>query len=219
MRHSVRRTLPALLIPALFVGCDQGLVDARTPEISRVRNMDQPMDETIDNPGEFEGGGLIDGGGGFGGGGTTTTTTEPFAPPPPPFFLFDPLPTPTPTFTPAGVFTCGDVTHPFWGIDNGWSNDITRGTTLYFSGIVVPGTQMGWGIYNTSGNLVKAHRTQPARSNCVVHHEPEAVSTWDLAPGYYHVYASYWGLERYGSESSTGVARHYPRYVGPLRIR
>ncbi|HEU4454340.1 MAG TPA: hypothetical protein VFR81_14830 [Longimicrobium sp.] len=185
--------------------------------------MDEPGDVPIYQlPGGIEGGEPIDGdgGGGGGGGGGTVPPPDPFAPPPPPLFVWDPMPSATPMFNPSGVYSCGQVTHPFWGLGNGtWSNDITRGTTLYVSGIVVPGTQMGWGIYNTSGYLVKGHGTQPARSNCVVHHESEALSTWDLEPGYYHVFAAYYGVTNGGVESSSGTAQHYSRYVGPLRIR
>jgi hypothetical protein len=118
-------------------------------------------------------------------------------------------------------YECGQVTHVFWSLGSTWSEDITRGTTLYVTGVVVPRTRINWGFYNAAGQRVKTHLTQPARDNCVVHHEPEAVSTWDLTPGYYYLYASYNGLEYYyGVESSFGYAMGYVgKYVGVLRIR
>jgi len=46
-----------------------------------------------------------------------------------------------------------------------------------------------------------------------------ASGSWCLAPGYYHVFANYYGVTRNGAESSSGTAQHYTKYVGPLRIR
>jgi hypothetical protein len=156
------------------------------------------------------------GGGGTGGG----TTPDPFAPPPRPL-LFAPDLAIVPGGAGYGLYSCGQITHPVWGLYSGWSQDITRGTTIYFSGVVVPYSRVNWGIYDQYGNQVKTHLTQPSRENCVVHHEPEGVSTWDLAPGYYYLYASYTGLQYYyGVESATG----YPvgiqgKFVQALRIR
>lgn len=42
-----------------------------------------------------------------------------------------------------------------------------------------------------TGQIVARHVTQPSRLNCVVHHEPEAFSTWNLPPGRIDVYATY----------------------------
>jgi hypothetical protein len=113
------------------------------------------------------------------------------------------------------------VTHPFWGLGSTFNNDITVGTTIYVSGIVVPGTQMNWGIYDQFGNQVKTHLTQNSRSNCVVHHEPEAISTAGMAPGYYYLYASYNGLTNYTpQQTSAGYTTPFGgRYVGPFRLR
>ena len=75
-------------------------------------------------------------------------------------------------------------------------------------------------FYDVNGQLVKTHATQRARDNCVIHHEPEAISTWDLAPGYYYIYASYWSLVNYGYESTygwpTGIVG---RKIATIRIR
>ena len=102
-----------------------------------------------------------------------------------------------------------------------FSNDVVRGTTLYFRGVVVPKSVANFAIYNQSGQLVKSHITQGARDNCVIHHEPEAFSTWGFAPGYYYVYASYWSLSWTPPfDNFSGLPfSHHGRFIQALRIR
>ncbi|HEX8362371.1 MAG TPA: hypothetical protein VF613_19790 [Longimicrobium sp.] len=205
MNQSVRLVLAALSSAALLGACDRGITESRSAEDVEIRvNLPPP-----DDPG--------DGGGGGGGGGTAV---EPFNPPPRPYFQAPNLPTYS-----GGVigtlYSCGQVTHAFWGLGSTFNNDITVGTTIYVSGIVVPGTQMNWGIYDRFGNQVMTHLTQPARSNCVVHHEPEAISTSSMAPGYYYLYASYNGLTNYTpQQTSAGYTTPFGgTYVGVFRLR
>lgn len=173
--------------------------------------IDQPLD-----PGDVGGGGGGEptGGGDSGGGGDAA---GPFAPPVQPYFQAPNLPTYTGGAYPNVYYSCGQVTHPFFG----FSNDVVRGTTIYVSGIVVPGTKMNWGIYNQAGQQVLTHLTQSAGNNCVVAHEPEGISTAGLAPGYYYLYASYMQLQQYyGVESSAGYSlTNSGKYVGALRVR
>jgi hypothetical protein len=213
MKQRLTRLLAVLSATAMLAACDHGVVDSRAPQGGTSRHMaiiDQPID-----PGD--GGGTIDPGTG-GGGGTTTPppAVAPFAPPPPPFIFASGLPL---YFSgPGGVqLQCGQVTHAFWG----FSNDVTQGTPIYVTGVVVPSSRMNWGIYNQSGQLVKTHLTQPAHSNCVVYHEPEAVATYDMAPGYYYLYASYMGLSNFPPfESSFGyILGIQGKYIGALRVR
>lgn len=161
-------------------------------------------------PGEDDPGG----GGGGGGGGETV---PPFNPPPRPFIFASDLVAPAPPGPPGAIFSCNQVTHPFWG----FSNDVTQGTTIYLTGIVVPHTSMHWGIYNQAGQKVRDHWTQNSRDNCVVHHEPEGVSTAGLAPGYYYLYSSYVQIvNQFGQETFSGYALSTTgKYVGPLRVR
>ncbi|HEU0051602.1 MAG TPA: hypothetical protein VFQ39_00450, partial [Longimicrobium sp.] len=112
--------------------------------------------------------------------------------------------------------SCNQIAH----VKIAFSNDVYQGTTLYVGGVVVKGSYANVYFYDVSGNLVMTHATQRARDNCVIHHEPEAFSTWGLSPGYYYVYASYWTLTNYGYESTYGwptavVGRH----IATLRIR
>lgn len=223
MQRSTRRFLSLLAGSAVLAGCGDQIVG---PQASAAARAALSCEELIPysyslysvcNPGELEPVDPLDPGNG--GGGTPPTPPPPFAPPPAPYLV-----------APLAVYlggqsntwySCGQVTHPFWGLYSGWSQDVTQGTTIYASGIVVPNTRMNWGIYDQYGNLVASHLTQPSRNNCVVHHEPEGISTWGLAPGYYYLYASYMGLSAYGGgESSSGYITTIPgRYVGPLRVR
>ena len=144
----------------------------------------------------------------------TPTPIPPFDPPPAPYRTADvPL-----IYGGFGWQTqsCNQIAH----VKIAFSNDVVQGTTLYVAGVVVKGAYSNVYFYDASGNLVKTHATQRARDNCVIHHEPEAFSTWDLAPGYYYVYASYWSLTNYGYESTygspTGIVG---RLIATIRIR
>ncbi len=221
MKRTASLALAALSATALLAACERGVLDPRTPAAGGIPRSMESEDPSFENPrmlepvdGEVGGG---EGGGGDGGGGSGGGT-DPFNPPPepaaqqgfPPYYAY---------WNASKWYSCGQVTHAFWGLGSSWSNDITRGTTIYVSGIAIPRTFMDWGIYDQYGNMVVFHRTQPARSNCVVHHEDEAISTSGWAPGYYYLYAVYSGLENGGVESSSGYGRAYGKYVGPLRVR
>lgn len=144
----------------------------------------------------------------------TQPTIPPFDPPPAPYTTAD-----VPLIY--GGFnwqtqSCNQIAH----VKIAFSNDVPQGTTLYVGGVVVRGAYSNIYFYDVNGNLVKTKYTQRARDNCVIHHEPEAFSTWDLAPGYYYVYASYWSLTNYGYESTygwpTGITG---RHIATIRIR
>ncbi len=83
--------------------------------------------------------------------------------------------------------TCAQFPHVF----TGFSNDLQRGTPLYLTGVVAPGTYVVFGFYNQFGQLADLQLTTAARNNCVIHHEENAFSTSRLAPGYYTLYANY----------------------------
>lgn len=220
MKRPMRLALAALSGIALLAACDRGIVSSRSADGATIRLLSPDIDQPIDDGG---GGGVGDDGGGGGGGGTGggSTGPGPFSPPPPPYYQAPNLPN---YLGGSGgvLYSCGQITHPIWSIGNTFDNDIPVGTTIYVSGVVVPGTKMNWGIYDQWGNQVRTHLTQPARSNCVVHHEPEYVSTYGLAPGYYYLYASYNGITGGpGSiyETSYGYAAGFTgKYVGPLRL-
>lgn len=159
----------------------------------------------------------IDDGGGEGGGGIYTPSVPPFNPPPRPFLFASDL-TLYGQINHPGYQSCNQVAHVWVG----GGSDVTQGTTLYGTGVVVPNSLVYFGFYNAAGTLVKTHLTQAARSNCVVHYEPEAIGTWDLAPGYYYIYASYWGLSPWNSTFDTLAGYplgHVGVYISPLRIR
>jgi hypothetical protein len=153
-----------------------------------------------------------EGGGGGGGGGGTTI--PPFDPPPSPVSgVSVPLDYNFNTGQPAD---CLQNPHAWVA----FNLDVVQGTTLYPTGVVVPHSRANFYFYNSAGQLVKTHLTQPAHDNCVIYHEPEAMSTWDMPPGYYYIYASFWTLPYYNS----GVWTGYPvgltyGYIAVMRIR
>ncbi|HEX6041585.1 hypothetical protein [Longimicrobium sp.] len=231
MRSAPRLTLSLLAGLALAACSDpvtspRASIDARGP--SGICDDDTDILNStalfICGPGDpIDGGGGDTGGGGGGGGGDTGGgdtggggTTDPYAPPPQPFDYDTSLPIYWGGSS-STWYSCGQTTKAFWG----YSKDVTWGTTIYLSGITVPGTRVNWRIYDANGQLQISHLSQPSRSNCVVHHEPEGVSTWGLVPGYYYLYASYMGLQgAYGVDSASG----YPvgvqgKYIGALRVR
>ncbi len=208
-------------IPVLLGGLAVLLALATAPAVRAMPDEgfipDQPNDpiapfEPI-NPID-EGGG---GGGGIGGGGTPAPPPAPFNPPPRPYF-YAPNLTLYGQMSSTGYQHCGQVAHAYVA----FSNDVFQGTPLYPSGVVNAGSRINFGFYDVAGNLVKLHLTQPARSNCVVHHEPEVIYNWDLAPGYYYVYASYWGLSTTGGvyDSLDGwPVGHVGVFITALRIQ
>jgi len=201
MKHSLHLLSTILAASVLLTACDGGITDTRTHDAQQPR-FNLPVDD----------GSGGDGGGGGGGGGTTT---DPFAPGTPPYYQAD-----LPMYaygTYGELLSCGQVTHAFWG----FSNDVTAGTTIYVTGVVVAHSQMVWGIYNQAGVRVAYHVTNSAGSNCVVAHEPEGISTAGWAPGYYYLYSSYNGLSMNGiTQTSYGYSTPYPgKYIGAMRVR
>ena len=181
----------ALVLAASLAACDGSPVDPGTPA--------RPSSLMIEGGGDGGGGG----GGGGSGGGTTT----------PDFSTFPSTITPNVTADPFGstsgfIQGCAQVPHVWVApVLNLTSNgiyvvSITQGTTIYFTGVVDPNTKVKFAVYNAAGQLVMTHLTNPARDNCVVHHEPEARSTSGLPQGNYYVFAAYW---TYHSENFNGI--------------
>jgi hypothetical protein len=178
-----------------------------------------PIDEPVFEPSHpiDEGGDLGGGGGIGGGGGTITPPVDPFNPPPRPYFYAPDL-TLYGQMSSTGYQHCNQIAVAYVA----FSNDAYQGTPLYPAGVVNAGSRINFGFYDTAGNLVKLHLTQPAHSNCVVNHEPEIIYNWDLAPGYYYVYASYWGLSTTGGlyDGFDGwPSGHVGVFITALRIR
>lgn len=195
--HPGKTVLAVLAAAAMLAACD-GVVDSPAPGEARFL--------MAEDPGTGEGGG--GGGGGY--------VTDPFSPPPPPY-LFQAPGLPVYAYGP-GQAQCGQVTHAFWG----FGHDITRGTPIYVTGVVAPYSRMNWGLYNQFGQQVKTRVTATAGSNCVVAHEPEVISTYDLNPGYYYLYASYNGLSPNGGSIESYYGYIIPiigKYIGAIRVR
>jgi hypothetical protein len=110
---------------------------------------------------------------------------------------------------------CGQPTH-VWVRTTGTPHDvIDPGATIWFTGVVVPYTNVDFRMYDAAGALRLQHTTRAAGSNCVIAHEPEARATYGLEPGVYAVYASYYHLDPSGA-----VIYHLrDRFVQHLRVR
>jgi hypothetical protein len=208
MRYRPIRLAAAILSLAAFWGCSDAVVQPQLETEPQARALaqepiyEEPIDPCYDcNP-------------------------EPCydCPEPEPIPPFNPPPRPYETADVPLIYggfnwqtlSCNQIAH----VKIAFSNDVVRGTTLYVGGVVVRGAYSNVYFYDVNGQLVKTHATQRARDNCVIHHEPEAISTWDLTPGYYYIYASYWSLVNYGYESTYGwptgiVGRH----IATIRIR
>lgn len=74
---------------------------------------------------------------------------------------------------------------------DGYGNRVPRTKTMYFTGVVRPLSRIRFQLLDGSGNVVLQHMTHASRSNCVVHHEPEAVPAWLLPDGVYQARALY----------------------------
>jgi hypothetical protein len=72
-----------------------------------------------------------------------------------------------------GSTTCQQYSH-VWIHPGG---TITRGQVIYPTGVVRRGTRITFHFHDQGGALFASHTTAAARDNCVVHHEPEAMST------------------------------------------
>lgn len=214
MRTPALRFGFAVLAAAVaLAACKDSPLQPRTADTT-IRAMPVEPIDPIDpiDPGDGGGG---TGGGGTGGGGTTTPP-PPFNPPPAPYFI-----APGPAL-PSGTFSntwqhCEQIGH----VGIAFSNDVTQGTVLFAWGVVVPHSQANFAIYNQAGQLVKTHLTAEAHDNCVIYHEPETIATYDMAPGYYYVYASYWSLSANPPfENFDGYPLgHAGKFVTAIRIR
>jgi hypothetical protein len=91
-------------------------------------------------------------------------------------------------FTPTGSTTCNQTSHA-WVY--GAQYPITAGAYIYPTGVVRKNTSIYFNFVPQAGGPSYQHTTQPARDNCVVHHEPEARSTAWWTPGRYDIYATY----------------------------
>jgi hypothetical protein len=86
-----------------------------------------------------------------------------------------------------GSTTCEQYSHA-WVHPGGY---VTQGQFVYPTGVVRRDTRASFTFRDAAGTVVATHLTQPARSNCVIHHEPEAMSTWALPVGPISVTATY----------------------------
>lgn len=92
-------------------------------------------------------------------------------------------------FTPTGSTSCNQYSHAWVAGING---PVTAGTTLYPTGIVRPFTTARFAfVLRTTGATVHQHITASSRANCVIHHEPEAMSTAGWPTGVYDIVATY----------------------------
>lgn len=110
-------------------------------------------------------------------------------------------------FTPTGSTTCNQSSHA-WVY--GAQYPVTAGAIIYPTGVVRKNTSVHFNFVPQAGGGTYQHTTQPARDNCVVHHEPEARSTAYWNPGVYDIYATYTEWETDGV-----VTRH----VGLLNLQ
>jgi hypothetical protein len=99
------------------------------------------------------------------------------------------LPIFRPFVLPGNGSTCNQDSHAWVG---GVGTTFTQGATMYPTGVVAAATRIVFDFVNpATGQIVLRHVTNPSRANCVVHHEPEAVSSWNLPTGQIDVYAKF----------------------------
>lgn len=96
-----------------------------------------------------------------------------------------------------GSTRCNQASHA--RVNGGNNLTLTQGSTVYLTGVVRKYSRITFNFYDANGNWVAQHVTQPARDNCVVHHEPEWFSTWRLPVGTNRVDATYleWETDRW----------------------
>ena len=86
-----------------------------------------------------------------------------------------------------GTTTCNQPTHAWvYG-----GPTVTQGAIVYLTGVVHRYSPITFNFYDADGNWVTQHVTQPARDNCVVHHEPEWFNTARLPIGTVRVDATF----------------------------
>ncbi len=146
---------------------------------------EEPISQSVANTDLLDPGcGGDPGDGGGGGPGENPPPPPPFSPP---LMSYPQQLLPAILTNPFAYAQCRQFPHAFVA----FSNDVQQGATLYLSGIVAPNTFAVFGFYNQFGQLAKVKMTNDSKSNCVIHHDENPVSTSDLAPGYYSVFASY----------------------------
>lgn len=188
IRNRVLYLVLAIAAPTLGACIDDLAVDSSTGALAVPAS---------DVGGDSYGG---DDGGGESGGGEAV---PPFQPPNRPFPTALDLPIDATGADPITLHHCEQGAH----VGIAFSSDVPRGTILFGWGVTVPGTKAIFGIYTPFGQRVKTHVTNVSHDNCVIHHEPETITTADLAPGYYFVYASFWKLSPNGVDTP-GVLWH-----------
>lgn len=80
--------------------------------------------------------------------------------------------------------SCAQASHA-WIYGDGFWTRIPRNKSLYFTGVVRQYSRVRFQLLDGAGNVVLQHMTHPARTNCVIHHEPERVPAAALANGVY----------------------------------
>ena len=91
-------------------------------------------------------------------------------------------------YTATGSTSCNQYSHA-WVI--GTESPRTVGAVIYPTGIVHRFTTAQFDFVNAQGAVAYQHTTQPSRSNCVIHQEPEAQSTAGWTPGVYTIRVTY----------------------------
>ena len=202
-----------LLTSTCFTACIDGGPTENTGTSTDTAALVVPIDD-----GDGDGGGGGGGGGGVGGGGGGGSAIPPYNPPAPPFIQAPNLPLYAVNVDPLVEYACRQPAHV--GITP--AIDVVRGTVLYGWGVTVPNTLTNFGIYAVNGQLVKTHLSQQAHDNCVLNQEPESITTSDLAPGYYYVYASFWKLSPNGVDGDFLVGWAIGasgRFITAMRVR
>ena len=90
-------------------------------------------------------------------------------------------------YTATGSTTCNQSSHAWVA---GTEYPLTVGAIINPTGIVRRGTTVRFDFV-APGNIAYQHTTRPARSNCVIHQEPEARSTAGWTPGVHQIRATY----------------------------
>jgi hypothetical protein len=109
--------------------------------------------------------------------------------------------------------TCGGGSGAWVRTD---STTVRQGTIVHLTGVVRAFSRIRFEFRDGAGNLVADHVTDFARSNCVVHHEPEWFDTRRLPVGTIHVTATYARWEDDGLVSGeVGVLAVLPEFDPP----
>lgn len=93
--------------------------------------------------------------------------------------------------------SCAQASHVFVYTD-GYGNRVPRNKPIYFTGVVRQYSRVRFQLIDAYGNVALQHMTHAARTNCVIHHEPERVSASVLPNGVYQVRALFtpWETEQ-----------------------